>query len=149
MTSQPFAHDELSQRYSKRNIPHRRSCPAKIQVQPGCMNLDALEGSKGEHQDHGQKPFMLQHPPTPVAGSQPQGGQPQITNYGCTGPSQNGLYSSRIDRRSPPFPARQRVVGHDTDIPVSEESDTSNASVDFLATLRQIDPKRALDLERR
>lgn len=72
-----------------------------------------------------------------------------MASHGRAGPLQNCFHSPRIDRRSPLFTAGQQPGGNDTDNSVADDSDASNASVDFLATLRQIDPERASDLERR
>lgn len=65
-----------------------------------------------------------------------------------SGPSQYPNSTINADFTSQYVPAEQQPYNHDTETHVIDDSDASSTSVDFLAALRQVDPQRALDLER-
>ena len=56
--------------------------------------------------------------------------------------------TTKVDSASQHVPAKQQQHNYDTERDVVDDSDASSTTVDFLAELRQIDPQRALDLER-
>lgn len=74
--------------------------------------------------------------------------QQQIAKDRKSGSLQYLSSTTKVDSTSQYVPAEQQQHNYDTEGDVIDDSDASSTTVDFLAALRQIDPQRALNLER-
>ena len=74
--------------------------------------------------------------------------QQQIAKDRRSGSLQYPSSTNKVDFTSQYGSAEKQRHNHDTEREVIDDSDASSTTVDFLAALRQIDPQRALDLER-
>ena len=134
-----------------------RSCPPTLAVgQHGIIRSPPRDYRVHNHEDRKARRTLQQAilcwTPGTVSKAQSQSNgstfQQQTAKDRQCGSLQYPSSTTKVDSASQHVPAEQQQHNYDTERDVVDDSDASSTTVDFLAVLRQIDPQRALDLER-